>query len=221
MRRALFLLLVALPRVASAAESPWPTAVEIGARVGYGIPLGEAARDLPMRDALAAKVELQLDGGYRLRDWFYLGGYVAYAYGAGSPRSRLFCPAPTTTQPGREPDCRMRDIRFGANAHFHIAPRGPIDPWIGLGFGYEVLTRQEDNTSLRGWEFLNLQGGVDVALGTELLVGPFFAASFARYTLTAWTTQYFERIATIPAPADHVWITAGLRAAFRTLPRGS
>ena len=46
--------------------------------------------------------------------------------------------------------------------------------------------------------------GPDVALGDE-------------HTLTAWTTQYFERIATIPEPSLHVWMSFGIRAAFRGL----
>lgn len=215
-------LVVATPSVVAAAESPWPDTVEIGVRVGYAVPAGKAAQQLPMRDALKAKVPLILEGGYRFRDRFYLGGYVEYAYGAGTPRSRLFCPQADPAQPRvTDTNCSMRDIRFGAMAAVHFAPHATVDPWLGFGMGYEVLTRQENNTSVRGWEFLNLHGGADFALASDLVIGPFVSASFARYSLSAWTTQYFEDTATIPDPATHVWISFGLRAAFRPVPSPS
>jgi outer membrane protein len=202
--------------LASLGESPWPNAVEIAARTGYAVPLGLAGNGVPMRDALAGKVPLQLEGGYRALDRFYLGAYVEYGVGVGSPVSRVFCDAAVAS------DCTIRNFRFGGDGRIHFLPHAPFDPWIGIGFGYEVLTRRETNTSLRGWELLHLEAGGDGALGNELTLGPFVSATLTRYTISAATPdQYSETIRDIRDPQTHVWLSFGIRGAFRTLGSGS
>jgi hypothetical protein len=205
--------------LASLGDSPWPNAVEIAARTGYAVPLGLAGNDVPMRDALAGKVPLQLEGGYRFLDRFYLGAYVEYGVGVGSPVSRVFCDENAPVAPGG--DCTLRDFRFGGDARVHLLPQSRFDPWLGIGAGYEVLTRRETNLSLRGWEFVHLEAGGDAALGSELVVGPFVSAALTRYTVSAATDNFGESVGTIRDPQVHVWLSFGIRAAFRTLGSGS
>lgn len=199
---------------ASAAEQIPISTVEIAARTGYGVPIGRAARSVTMADTLAGKIPLHLEGGYRFRDRLMLGAYVEFAYGVGDPPSKVFC------EPGSLPACSMRDVRVGAQAHWHFAPRASADPWLGIGAGYEVLLDRGHNTSIRGFELGNVQAGVDFDAGGELIVGPFAQLSLGIYNASYLTTEWQETRWSIDQKAVHGWLTFGVRAGFRTLLGG-
>jgi hypothetical protein len=55
--------------------------VELGARTGFGLPLGEASKDNKMSDGFTGHVPIQLDVGYRFTRNIYAGGYFMYGLG--------------------------------------------------------------------------------------------------------------------------------------------
>jgi hypothetical protein len=133
---------------------------------------------------------------------------------------------------GGSATCSFHGLRLGANAHYHFgAPGASIDPWLGGGFGYEWLSqgffleaRGEEGdagVTYHGFEFLNVQGGVDFPVSDSAAFGPFIAATLASYRTASlsctgsgcgdeeWTG------AGIDETALHSWVYIGVRGTFR------
>ncbi len=54
--------------------------LELGARVGVGLPLGSAVSGTPMNDSVAAQLPVQLDFGFRPDPHVFVGVYGAYGF---------------------------------------------------------------------------------------------------------------------------------------------
>jgi outer membrane protein W len=169
-----------LPIEAWAADS----GVEFGIRSGAIFPSGgikpynEGGGDAPLADRVSSGALIQGDLGYRFRPEIYVGLYASYSF-----PSYKFC------QPGE--DCSARMIRAGGNVQYHFVSDIPVDPWIGIGFGYEWLTLRSTSTSrgvldqiednLDGFELVNFQAGIDFAISSEFRLGPTFTFSLGQY----------------------------------------
>jgi hypothetical protein len=163
---------------------------EAGARLGYGIPRGDAGDDTLLSDGISGMVPLQLDLGYRASPAFSIGGYVMYGMGfTGDDFSRICDNADKVS--GLSASCSARDVRLGIQAQYHFLPKKKLDPWLGAGLGYEWLTLRADvsggvqaetsNTS-KGFELINLQCGLDIKVAPGLALGPFWSFSIGRYS---------------------------------------
>jgi len=75
----------------------------------------------------------------------------------------------------------------GGQVHWHPLGNASTDPWIGLGSGYESiklnLSGGGENASVTfsGWEFVNIQAGLDFALGSAVKIGPWISFSIGQY----------------------------------------
>jgi hypothetical protein len=115
------------PRIAAPAPA---SGVEIGVRLAYGFANGGLMRGYSLVERVTGQVPLQLDLGYRLSPELYAGIYGQYGAGLTTGCARSSCSA--------------QDYRLGIEALYHFGPRAELDPWIGLGVGYEWLhTRTE------------------------------------------------------------------------------
>jgi hypothetical protein len=198
-------------------------AFEAGIRAGVGLPLGDmtgAGADLS--DNVSVQIPLQLDVGVRLFSSLFLGGYVQYGFAIVADEY------PTCSGTGAvEVDCSGHDVRLGIEAMYHFMPRGSLDPWIGLGFGYEWLTITNQSGSLEvsstfsGFEFMDLQFGLDIALAKHFHLGPFLSFSLAQFSdasiecsgasaCTAAGGLFGE----IDDTALHEWLMLGVRGVF-------
>ncbi|HEY3233683.1 MAG TPA: hypothetical protein VGJ84_03145 [Polyangiaceae bacterium] len=164
---------------------------ETGFRLGYGIPFGKATDDpyawdyggeirpamSQMNDEIAGQVPLWFDVGARIRSNFMVA--AAFRYGFGVAGNNLAC--------GGGWRCSTHDIGLGVEFLYHFRPLEVVDPWIGAGLGYEwwsvtiggagVIT-----SGARGFEFLNVQGGVGFALGVpSARFGPFLSLSVGQF----------------------------------------
>jgi hypothetical protein len=101
-------------------------------------------------------------------------------------------------------------------AAFHVLPSRVIDPWVGVGMGFEWLStsRTVDGTTVdinaRGLELVDLELGADIRPTPFFRIGPVLSASVARYTRIAVNgtdTTDFE-------PSLHSWVMLGVRGAF-------
>jgi len=131
---------------------------------------------------------------------FFVGGYGVFAL---------------ATVPNSCPTAICYDFRFGAEAQYH--GRGvKTDPWAGLGFGYEFLHAGTQNltTSYRGWEILNLQGGIDWYVGRALDLGPFMVVSFGEYTSVRQIGNGQDISASLANKAILEWVELGLRGEY-------
>ena len=126
-------LALILVTASARAEEQLPVRFEAGARVGIGLPIGKAAgasqnspQGTSLGDLVAWTVPLQLDVGARIGPVF-VGGRASYAFGktgssfdAASSRS-------------------ASDVRVGFEVLWHFAADHQVDPWAGIGVGYEWL----------------------------------------------------------------------------------
>jgi hypothetical protein len=208
-----------VPAVASAAEpTPTPAApaavddtptFELGARAGYALPLGSALDGVKLGTVADGQVPLWIDAGLRLDPHWYVGAYGQIGY---------VLPADGLCAAGAS--CSGTDVRIGLQAQYSFLPAARLDPWIGVGAGYEWLHVSESlgersiGATLHGFELLNLQAGADYHVSNGLSVGPFAALSFGQYANEAISAGGLERSPSIGNPSVHEWLTLGLRGRF-------
>lgn len=192
------------PSVASAqssAEAPEPyrptshvasTGVQVGARLGYAAGAGSVYSGLGVADASVGTLPVIADLGWRALPELYVGAYGQFApvMLRENPQS---CPQGFS--------CAAQNWRIGLQVDYHFLPRTRLDPYVGIGGGYEILRThvsgtttiplpqgpapgQVDSTVVdRGWEFANLTLGFDWRASKAIGVGPFATATLARYNV--------------------------------------
>jgi hypothetical protein len=202
---------------------------ELGARLGYGIPMGEVADDGDLSDGISGMIPLQLDLGYRVLPELMIGGYVMYGFGFTGDTISDSCDR-LDDIPGVTASCSTHDLRLGIQAQYHFLPQEKLDPWLGLGVGYEWLTFGTDiagggsesdvSFTARGFEFLNLQGGLDFEVADSLALGPFLSFSIAQYgerssSCSGNACMDFDSTSEdIDDKALHQWLLLGIRGTF-------
>ena len=202
---------------------------ELGGRLGYGIPLGEIRDDVDLSDGISGMVPLQLDLGYRVSPAFSIGGYVMYGVGFAGDDVARGCDS-VDGLPGVSASCSARDVRLGVQAQFHFLPKKKLDPWIGVGLGYEWLTlesdvsgagMQRDTTSTgKGVEFIDLQGGLDFKVASGLALGPFLSFSIGQYSSFKVSCSgnacngFTSASGDIDEKSAHQWFMLGVRGTF-------
>lgn len=200
----------------------------LGLRAGYGLPFGKVAGGAGsdegggMGDFVSGKIPLQLDAGYFVTRNLYLGGSFQYALGLLAED----CSEPVS--------CSVSVMRFGLNADYHFQPREKLDPWVGLGVGYERLSLSSSITvegmsasaslAASGFEFASLHGGADYQIAGDLFVGPFVTLTAAQYSsaslgglepIPGAEEDEIPEDTTIEEKAFHFWLMGGVRLRFR------
>jgi hypothetical protein len=202
---------------------------ELGARLGYGIPRGRIDGDARLSRRVSGMVPLQLDLGYRGSPAFSIGGYVMYGVGFVSEYVSRGCHG-YDDRPGFRGSCTAHDVRLGVQVQYHFLPKKELDPWLGAGLGYEWLTRAteqsfdgvgtETSITVKGFELINLQGGLDFKVAPGLALGPFLFFSIGRYTSLSGscsgnTCDDFTPRGDDPGDdATHYWLLLGVRSTF-------
>lgn len=215
--------LVSFSAVASADDAT-ATGIELGLRTGYSLPLGSvgnaattapagSAQSLDMSTLFSGRLPIWLDAGYRITPNIYVGAF--FQYGIVFPASNA-----TTGCGNNQVSCSGHDLQFGVGAHFHFLPDEVFDPWAGLGIGYESATlsqsvgTQSGDTTVSGFQFLNLQLGGDYKAMPNLGIGPFVSLSLGEYSSASVTAGAQSVSADIPNKALHEWLTFGVRGAY-------
>jgi hypothetical protein len=200
-----FLMVLLVPAAASAQLS-------LGARLGYGLPFGDAEENGELKDGIKGQIPLQLEAGFKILPQLTLGGYVSGAYGLIGDQFKDECDTSGI-------DCSARVWRVGAQALYSLAGADTsFAPWIGAGIGYEWANIKVEGggftgeTGYGGFEFLNLQAGADWKSAGNLSFGPFVMFSlgqFSKYTLEG--TGFPKQDGDIENKAMHQWLTIGLK----------
>lgn len=191
----------ALAQAPASPAGPSPSGFTIGARAGYGIPVGEAMSGVSLGDLASGQVPLQLDAFWRLDPSWRLGVYAQYGFATLAAAS---CPVGA--------DCSGQNLRFGVQAAYAFDAAGP---WVGAGLGVEWQTATvstagvENQLRLFGLELLNLQAGWDFRPGGALSLGPFAAFALGQYR-TATSGGVSENL----DAALHGWVQIGVRGSF-------
>ena len=212
MRKLLGIAVVTALFAAGSARAGPESGFSLGARLGYGIPIGDADGGDPlggvpaakMTDLVSGQIPIQLDATYRFdRNWQF-GLYFQYGIAFASD---TFCPAGVS--------CSASNVRFGAEAMYTFASEG-FSPWLGVGIGYEWLnlTAEALGTSVdfqvSGFEYLNLQLGGDWKLSPTFKVGPFVSFSLASYDSLSVAGLSGD----IANTTTHEWLQFGLKGTF-------
>jgi len=132
-----------------------------------------------------------VDFGLRVMPELYVGAFGQFA------------PVFVKTNAVNCPDgfsCSAQDWRAGLEIDLHVAPRTRLDPYIGLGAGYEVLHtavsgassvplptgavapgRVDTDVTDRGWEYASLTLGFDYRVTDFFGIGPFASATLGAF----------------------------------------
>jgi hypothetical protein len=192
---------------------------DLGVRGGYSIPLGKGGADATedLNQSVAGVAPLWLELGVRAIPQLTIGAFGVYGAGIiGDTIDGLCKPY--------DLDCSATQLRFGAQARFHPLAYHSYDPWIGIGIGYESLTftfedrpgvymARGGELTLKGFQPLNLQGGIDfqVSRRSTATVGLFVDYAIAAYSdVSCFGTVSCGGI----NKTTHQWLTFGIRAAF-------
>lgn len=208
------LVLVATTTTAAHADrdgdpEPTSTGIELGLRSGFALPFGKGVNS----DVTPGQVPFQLDVGYRITPSIAVGALVQY--GVVLLKSSRGCDASGVS-------CSAHDIVFGGQIHYHGAPEKTLDPWVGLGLGYEIFTEsvsagnQDLSLSFKGFQFAKMQLGADYRVNESFAVGPFIDFSIGMYT----SASIGDTSGDINDPKPHEWLTFGLRGVLDISPGG-
>ncbi len=208
----------------SDAASGTTSGFEWGLRTGLELGLGEiddgnAFRGADLNGVAEYRIPVWLDLGYRFTEPLWLGLYAQ----AGSGAFGDSCPSGA--------QCEWTDVRLGGQLVYNLAPTSPMDPWLGLGLGWEwlrgsvtqaveVSVAGEQTTvsvmarELRGGPQLLLQGGLGFDLGETVRIGPYVSAAAGMYL-----TDSFECTPGLDCSTEgedlenklHAWLGLGIR----------
>jgi hypothetical protein len=204
------------------------TGFTAGLRLGVGVPLGKAGEDIlsgverDLSDLTSWRAPVWIDVGYSLSGAFTIGAYAQVGVGGNGDA----CTA----------DCDWSDVRVGAEAELRFAPGAVINPWLGVGLGYEWLSyRVLASTDIvdemgqtvtvtgraterfAGPELL-LHGGIDFQVEDALRIGPYASATLSQYMTDSYSCQPSTPLCpddgSLEGPGFHSWIGVGLRGAY-------
>ncbi|HKU43463.1 MAG TPA: outer membrane beta-barrel protein, partial [Polyangiales bacterium] len=208
----------------TASAAAQDVAFEAAVRTGIGIPLGKVSDDgTDLNDIASLQIPLQLDVGVRLASNWFVGAYFQYGFGIVSDDA-TFCDDDDLL----DIDCSASDVRLGIQAHYHFSPRQSLDPWLGLGFGYEWATLSaeggnlEISSSVSGFEFVSFQFGIDFEVSRHVRLGPFLSFSLAQFDESSVECDGANVCSNVGVSGDiedkalHEWLMLGVRVAFGT-----
>lgn len=200
------------PAAAVSTSAAAPGKIFVGLRLGYGLPMGDAAKDSKLSDTFKGMIPIWLDLGYMVTQNVMVGLYGQYAFASVADK---VCTSGA--------DCSGSSMRFGVQGQYHILPAEKINPWVGLGIGYEMSSIKasggggEATIGMKGMEYVNIQGGADFKLNPAVGIGPFLSFSLGKYGSSKITaTGMPDQSQDIPSDqtAMHEWLTLGVRGAF-------
>ena len=200
-----------------------PTGIEVGLRAGYAIPLGDAvggangAQSTSLSNAFSGMIPIWVDAGYRFNPNMMVGAFFQYGIASIATGNGSLGQACS----GSGVSCSGSDLMFGAQFHYHLMPDQTIDPWAGIGVGYEIASvnlssgGQSAGTSFSGLQFVNLQVGGDYKIMPNLGVGPFVMFSLGEYSGCSYSGGAAGGTScSIASTAMHEWLTFGIRGAY-------
>ncbi|HEX8795809.1 MAG TPA: hypothetical protein VF765_32890 [Polyangiaceae bacterium] len=182
--------------------------VELGASLGYGLPLGDAERGSRVSDTTFGDLLLAVDAGYRLTR--RVGIAVHAHYGIAIP---TLCATAS--------DCEASlgsDVGLELVARFYPPRMGPFAPLVDVGMGYEWLTTRlvdsgaESSRSYSGPVFVAARLVAPVALGERWSLGPVLDGSYGTFTSFGLRTTAQSFSGDVPWRSPHAWLSFGIRA---------
>ncbi len=194
-------------------------ALRLGGSAALGSASGAAGDDLGRR--YSGQFSFAFDIGAKAWRHVFLGGYLLFGFGSEGSDDRVhnLC-NDRDNNLQNDIACSVVAFRFGAEGAYYFAPDARVDPWLGYGIGFNLVSQNIDDrpsgrsetTTASGWDLAVLGAGVDFRLVKAFGLGPYAEAAVGRYTRTETsvngTTTYNGGM---PDPAVHAWLDVGLR----------
>lgn len=116
-------------------------------------------------------------------------------------------------------ECSGSQLRWGGTLEYHLALTNGVDPFFGVGAGFEQSTLNAGASSITfsGPELFDLRLGADWSIGRSIVSAGFLTVlTFARYD-NASATQFDAPPGkgNFAAPSLHSWLAFGARLGFR------
>lgn len=203
-----------LTGLAAAAHADVP--LTFGARVGYSLPMGDVAKDSPLKDSVGGAIPLQLDAMYRINPNIHAGLYFSYGPAMTGEKNK-----------DSAKDSSLSQVRYGLRGQYHLAPDAGMDPWVGLFVGSESARQSSSkgsdtmSSSMSALQF-GLQGGAAWTVAPNVRVGPMLEFGAGKYTGGSFSGGTVSGVK-IPSqdsdiPSDqqalHMWLTIGVGGTF-------
>ena len=187
---------------------PESTGVEMGFRVGYGLPIGDSAR---VGGRVEGVVPFTLDLGYRITTYWYVG--VLASFGILSlDQASLGCGV------AAYPDsCEGTTMRLALDVQYRNTNGGQWARWVGFGLGLEAMgiAMSLSSSVASGFELGHVEVGAGWFARPRFAIGPFATLAVGRFSTSELVSGPCEACPP-PYPPDigkglHAWLTLGLR----------
>jgi hypothetical protein len=184
--------------------------VALDVTAAYAVPLGNVwgasswSQPVAMSVAWTGAIPLEVAARYRFTPALSAGVY--FQWGPAFAKSPGIDGFPSTS--GSE-------MRLGVELVYELGPTGALHPWFLVGTGWEWTRSASDTASMTasGWEFLNLQVGLDLGLSKTFDLGPYVGFLGGNYTnvASAGTWQGWGFAVPPGERAFHGWFLLGIR----------
>lgn len=214
-----------LSKAAHAQSAPPParTGFQMSFRMGFMVPVGDAsgAPGDALHQRYSDQFGMLLGLGAKVSEAIYVGTYFGGSFGTNGGDTRVDR-ACTDRDDNLQNDisCGSGTLRAGLELEYHFQPAARVDPWLGYGIGPEFATQSitdhvravDETTSVTGWEYARLAGGINFRLARAVGLAPTLEGSLGQFN-TSRTELNSVKVhdAAIPDRALHGWITVGLR----------
>ena len=191
----------------SAAASDWAFDV----KAAYALPVGniwsgtsQFNPQLAMSSAWSGAMPIELAARYRFTPNVSLGVY--FQWGPAFVTSNAFDNISGNWG---------STMRTGLELVYGFTPDSAMNPWVGLGTGWEWANYSGTGAAvtLNGWEYLNLQLGLDFNAAKAFAIGPyvgFFMGTYANIVATGASDGWGGSVPSY-ARAFHGWFQVGVK----------
>jgi len=181
-------------------------------RTGFILPFGQiygtgtGSSGIAFGDSVTGFVPVMLEAGWRFNPNVMVGLYGQYAFGIAKN-----CEASS---------CSVSDFTVGVQAHYHFAPQEAVDPWGGVGFGYEWLPLSVTSGSsvldvtYKGFQFVSFQFGVDFPVTSTFKLAPYVSFSLGQYSSGSASGNVVTGSGDVTDKSLHEFLTFGFRGSF-------
>src|ERR1700694_4191705 len=114
-------------RRTSTQEDDGSSGFALGLRAGWAFPIGDLSSTATLGDQIAGQIPVWLEAGWRFNKNLLIGVYGQRGFGLSNN-----CPIGTS--------CSTSGWRLGVEGIFNLLPDAAVQPWVGLGVGYEGLS---------------------------------------------------------------------------------
>lgn len=166
---------------------------------------GSVATTPRVSDIAQTWIPIGVDGGYRVAPSAYVG--LSLDWGPLLGNDSGLCSA-----------CGLRyDLQTRAELRLDLAPRRTVDPWFGLGAGWEVVhlslgSTTTSSATYQGPVLADLRFGVAFR-GRRIAVGPFLGAALGTFVTRSLDPAPHGESSSVGV-ALHEWFMLGVRGTY-------